>query len=285
MHQRRGARGVDQGCSCLREAADIVGRVPPTTYTRRKKRARVTARAFAHPVRPGAQRLPSITPSRPREDWMLHSNTPTSCQEDRINSMIADAIRQVSAGTAAAIQRTAFIRHAELIRAQALMFGGTPDFYSIPAGETRQVFAMIVAMRKAARSAYKIALAKDARAPWLTEAELFDMIRMPFAEHTSGRDLGLLIGMTEEVRQKAKAWHLQSIDGPNPEGRKRRDRERKVAERRASGVKSKFSSERKSKPWELVGMKRTTWQRRGKPTPETHAQHGPKCPRVVSIVE
>ena len=58
-------------------------------------------------------------------------------------------------------------------------------------------------------------------------------------------------------------------------------RQRKEAERRANGVRPRAewlaaNSDSANKWWEVMGMSRPTWQRRGKPVPETEQEPSPQ---------
>jgi hypothetical protein len=183
------------------------------------------------------------------------------------------------AGTAIQIERTAYIRHRELTRVQALRYGGTPDRYQLPIGATAQAFALCVAMRRAGRRGDTIGNILAERAPWLSDGQIVSMIASPIDIESAGRELGLMIGMTEAERRAAKAWRLQSIDGKAPRDKRQRDaRDGRRARRAAKGATTRaeadtrkrvlsIGSERQTKPWVAMGLTRSTWQRRGKPMP------------------
>lgn len=80
------------------------------------------------------------------------------------------------------------------------------------------------------------------------------------------------LGLTMERRTMLKIKTIGAIDvkrGDRPVWLREHHRQRKEGERRAAGAKRQASSNNAKKMWELMGMSRATWYRRGKPMPET----------------
>jgi hypothetical protein len=86
------------------------------------------------------------------------------------------------------------------------------------------------------------------------------------------------IGLPDAVRKVLKITTIGAID-MNKQKRATRgrankrlaDAERSRANRRAQGAKPHAESASRTKPWEAFGISRSTWERRGKPQPETEA--------------
>ena len=93
------------------------------------------------------------------------------------------------------------------------------------------------------------------------------------------------LGLTMERRTRLKVKTIGAID-VKPEDRpawlQKYHRQRKEAERRAEGVLTRAewlaNTDTAKKWWELLGMSRRTWQRKGKPMPETASGAGPAVP-------
>ena len=80
------------------------------------------------------------------------------------------------------------------------------------------------------------------------------------------------LGLTMERRTMLKIKTIGAIDvkrEDRPVWLREHHRQRKEGERRAAGAKPQASSNNAKKMWELMGMSRATWYRRGKPLPET----------------
>lgn len=91
----------------------------------------------------------------------------------------------------------------------------------------------------------------------------------------SGARAGRLIGLTCEQRLDCHITTLDAIDETAEErrqrvadGRRERDKLRARRKRAARRV-TKPLPLCKTRPWEVLGMSRPTWYRRGKPMPET----------------
>jgi hypothetical protein len=113
----------------------------------------------------------------------------------------------------------------------------------------------------------------EAMAPWMDRGQILALRDRADRYGVVGRDIGKLVSMTEKERRACKAWQLQSIDGPNPEDRKRIDRERKAAKRRDSGVKARIKDSARHRA-AAAGIPLTTYLRRmkresGSQVPET----------------
>ncbi|HEY4200061.1 MAG TPA: hypothetical protein VGM83_05835 [Devosiaceae bacterium] len=96
----------------------------------------------------------------------------------------------------------------------------------------------------------------------------------------SADDCAVLLGMTWVKREWLSLKTIGAVDVSHEDRqalaaeRKRiMERERQAAKRRAEGRLSRIeyeaSSLSKTKPWETMGMKRSTWYSKGKPMPET----------------
>lgn len=88
--------------------------------------------------------------------------------------------------------------------------------------------------------------------------------------------LGELIGLTIEERRRLRIRTIRAVgqtDASMALDRQERDRERKAMERRASGCRTRAeylaSSLTQTRPWERFGISRRTWERRGKPMPQS----------------
>jgi hypothetical protein len=83
--------------------------------------------------------------------------------------------------------------------------------------------------------------------------------------------IGKLIGLTEAARQQSCAWNLRSIDHDEAAlaaRRRKADKQRKAAERRAAGrqLRARYvaTSLSRLKPWEAERVSRRTWERQRK---------------------
>lgn len=120
----------------------------------------------------------------------------------------------------------------------------------------------------------------QARAPWVddvTAAAIAGDAMERTSRQTAGQ-LGWRIKLTIEERRKLRIRTIRAAgqtDADIVADRKARDRERKAIERRAAGCKPRAQYEAESlsqtRPWERFGISRRTWERRGKPMPETPA--------------
>jgi hypothetical protein len=146
-----------------------------------------------------------------------------------------------------------------------------PRLQSTKSGR-EMAFAFAVANSAAKESVGTLTCLK-AMAPWMHQRQIVAIRDRADRYGIVGRDIGKLARMTEEERRACKVWQLQSIDGPNPENRKRLDRERKAAKRRASGAKARTKDSARHRA-AAAGIPLTTylrWLKResGSQVPET----------------
>jgi hypothetical protein len=107
-------------------------------------------------------------------------------------------------------------------------------------------------------------------APWM-DAEHRDKVMDRARKYArAGRGLGKLIGLTEAERQECEVWWLASIDGDmaramsrRVDGRQSRKerRQKEGAMTRDEYLASYAGSEQKAKPWEALGISRSTYYR------------------------
>jgi len=83
-------------------------------------------------------------------------------------------------------------------------------------------------------------------------------------KHLTANRLAKFLGVTYAVRQHLGLTTISSINVPSralKELRKRRDKLKKEAKRRAGGAIARADSLSATKPWEKLGMSRRTWER------------------------
>jgi hypothetical protein len=110
-------------------------------------------------------------------------------------------------------------------------------------------------------------------APWLSDHERDHLLTVGPRWH-SGAWLGQWLELDFETRERLKAWSIKPCDKTDDELRKIRrekDRQRKEADRRANGVSPRGEPLSRTKPWEALGMSRSEWYRRGKPSSDLDA--------------
>jgi predicted DNA-binding transcriptional regulator AlpA len=98
--------------------------------------------------------------------------------------------------------------------------------------------------------------------PQFAGPELEEMMAKARRYSKIGRGLGKLIGLTAAEKVECRAWHLESVDGPTREETRKLDatvgrRERRAAkgaQTRADYLAAQAGSERKTKPWERLGI-------------------------------
>ena len=115
-------------------------------------------------------------------------------------------------------------------------------------------------------------------APWLGEDEAGRLLDWVFAkQYRYGADkLAELFALTDDDRRRRGIRTIGAVDVPR-EARLARRRAsknaRRKAKRRASGMKSRAeyesASASRNRPWEAFGISRRTWERRGKPAPQS----------------
>ena len=121
--------------------------------------------------------------------------------------------------------------------------------------------------------AIKIPKAIELWAPWMSPAEageLIDAINlMPiWLRKPSARELGKRLRVTNQMRQQWGLWTIRPCDLTDEqlaEWRKARDRERKRRKRqqtRAQYLAGFANSERQTKPWLALGIKRRAYYKR-----------------------
>jgi hypothetical protein len=84
--------------------------------------------------------------------------------------------------------------------------------------------------------------------------------------------IGVLLGITDEIRREARAYNLGTIGGTSAQrqdARLQRARQREAARRREAGAAPREQyleghAISRDKPWEAAGMSRATWYRRGR---------------------
>jgi hypothetical protein len=119
-------------------------------------------------------------------------------------------------------------------------------------------------------AAIKMPKAIELWAPWMNTkeaAELIDDINlMPiWLRKPSARELGKRLRVTNQMRQQWRLWTIKPCDLDDQqlvEWRKARDRERKRRKRQQSRTQyltSFANSERQTKPWLLLGIKRRAY--------------------------
>jgi hypothetical protein len=112
-------------------------------------------------------------------------------------------------------------------------------------------------------------------APWMPGSEAAGMLAKAVAKPLRWRadKLGLRLNLTEVERQSLGITTIGSVEVTKAERlarRREQDRLRRRRQLRAEGAKPRAEYEAHSfsrnKPWEVLGMSRITWYRRGKPT-------------------
>jgi len=110
--------------------------------------------------------------------------------------------------------------------------------------------------------------------------------RGPLYRMFSDRAIANLLGVNLEIKLAAKARTIAAYDETRPEALERgkqtklaRDRKRRAMIRAAKCAQSRAEylaahNINKTRPWELVGMSRPTWYRKGKPTAPTTETSG-----------
>jgi hypothetical protein len=107
-------------------------------------------------------------------------------------------------------------------------------------------------------------------APWMDAERMAGIVAWAGKYVNAGRGLGLMIRLTETERRMCKAWHLDSVDGPAPAERRKRDgtagrksrKHRGGAVSRAQYLEQFAGSERQTRPWESLGISESTYRRR-----------------------
>lgn len=117
-----------------------------------------------------------------------------------------------------------------------------------------------------------------ARAPWVSDrmaAAVVSRAQQRTSRQTASQ-LGWRIKLTAEVRKRLKITTIRAVgqtDTSMAEDRRQAARDRKEKERRAAGATPRAQYEAESlsqtRPWERFGISRRTWERRGKPMPES----------------
>lgn len=117
----------------------------------------------------------------------------------------------------------------------------------------------------------------QARAPWVDgiTAAAITGDAMERTSRQTAAQLGWRIKLTSDERAMLRIRTIRAAGQTDEDiaaDRKERDRERKAAERRAAGCKTRADYEAESlsqtRPWERFGISRRTWERRGKPMPQ-----------------
>lgn len=115
----------------------------------------------------------------------------------------------------------------------------------------------------------------DLWAPWLTLAEVNDVIANGITNRRNwtADQLAWRLRLMKEERTMLSITTIGAIDHPKAarkKRRKQRERERRVANRRAKGAIPRPEYEQRSlnraKPWEAEGISRATWYRRKRET-------------------
>jgi hypothetical protein len=173
--------------------------------------------------------------------------------------------------------RIEYIRRAELRRVWAYQSGEwTPDmpakaavWPTLPDSEHGRQMAFVFAVADLLCQPSQGTREMLARiAPWLDAEGRTKVIERARKYKHAGRGLGKLIGLTDADRRECRAWHLASIDAPEPverrktaAGKEAQRRAAKGARTRAEYVESFSGSERSTKPWEALGVHRATYYR------------------------
>ena len=117
-------------------------------------------------------------------------------------------------------------------------------------------------------------------APWLRQyagyaSDVLTKARALPQRYTAAA-LGELIGLTIETRRRLRIRTIRAVgqtDASMVQDRRGRDRERKAMERRAAGCRTReewlANCLTQTRPWERFGISRRTWERRGKPMPQS----------------
>ncbi|MGY3506316.1 hypothetical protein [Bradyrhizobium sp. USDA 4471] len=100
-------------------------------------------------------------------------------------------------------------------------------------------------------------------APWCVANELRDLMEQAFNERLPMADeLGKRLGLSDAERTLLGIKTIGAFDvlkEARAARRAQKDRERKAQRRLAAGVTPRHRSNAKRKPWELLGMGRSTW--------------------------
>tara|TARA_R110000868_G_scaffold27661_18_gene104668 strand:+ start:3304 stop:4170 length:867 start_codon:yes stop_codon:yes gene_type:complete len=157
------------------------------------------------------------------------------------------------------------LREIERVVMDNRLLGVLPDFY------------VLVAVAKSG-TPQKVADWCRAKAPEVSQAEVDAAIATAAGRRwmLSADECAALLGTDMEQRTRLGLRTIGATDMTKEqrtafkkERKRERDRQRQAAKRRADGRKSQADSISKAKPWEVLGMSRPTWYRKGKPTGET----------------
>ena len=113
-------------------------------------------------------------------------------------------------------------------------------------------------------------------APWMTEEETSQLLDRVYANPVKFRadTLGLRIGLSDADRTRLGITTIGGFDFPRAARLARRQAKknaRRTAKRRAKGVRPReqylLEALSRTRPWEAFGICKSTWRRRGKPSP------------------
>jgi hypothetical protein len=114
-------------------------------------------------------------------------------------------------------------------------------------------------------------LPDDRRAEWLAENAAWidpstrDYVLSLGAYWYSDRSLGQHLELYDEDRERLMAWSMKAIDVSDEERKvinKAKNRHSQERRRRKNGAKPQAQSERRTKPWEALGISESTFRRR-----------------------
>src|SRR5262249_10937197 len=106
----------------------------------------------------------------------------------------------------------------------------------------------------------------DRHAPWLDGATRDYIMRLgPY--WYSATSLGNRLELYDDNPQRCGAWSMEAIDVSEEQRRminKEKNRQAQERRRRKNGAKPQTQSERRTKPWEAMGISESTYRRRKK---------------------